>query len=352
MSLEIFWFCLIAVLWGGYFLLEGFDFGVGILLPFLPRDEDERSTMLKTIGPVWDGNEVWLVVAAGATFAAFPAWYATMFSGFYLALLLVLVVLVVRVVSFEWREKSDDPRWRTAWRWANTVGSIGAPFVWGVALASLVHGVPLDASGDYTGNILDLFSPYTVLAGIAVVALFALHGSTFLALRTRGDLHARADAAARRLAVPVAIGVGAMLAWTVAVGVDRNDKNVFPPVLPAALGVAALVAAALFAVRQRSGRAFVATGLAAVLWVVTIFTTLYPRVLVSHPSFSNSLTMSGAASAHYALSVITVVAAILTPVVLLYQGWTYHVFRARLGGEPPAGSVEAPAPTAAGSPTG
>jgi cytochrome d ubiquinol oxidase subunit II len=352
-TLQIFWFCLIGVLWGGYFLLEGFDFGVGMLLPFLPRDEDERGTMLETIGPVWDGNEVWLVVAGGATFAAFPAWYATMFSGFYLALLLVLVLLIVRVVSFEWREKSDDPRWRTTWRWANTVGSIGAPFIWGVALANLVHGVPLNSSGDYSGNILDLFSAYTVLAGIAVVALFALHGATFLALRTRGDLRTRAVAASRRLAIPVAVVVGAMLAWTVAVGVDRNDKSVFPPVLPAALGAAALVAAIVFVARQRSGAAFVATGLATVLWVATIFTTLYPRVLVSHPTFSNSLTMSGAAAAHYALSVITVVAAVLTPVVLLYQGWTYHVFRARLGGEPLAiGPVEPLERRPTGTPTG
>jgi cytochrome bd ubiquinol oxidase subunit II len=333
MSLEIFWFCLIAVLWGGYFFLEGFDFGVGILLPFLPRNERERSTMLETVGPVWDGNEVWLVVAAGATFAAFPAWYATMFSGFYLALLLVLVLLIVRVVSFEWRERGDSPRWRRTWQWANTVGSIGAPFVWGVALANLVHGVPLDSDGDYSGNVLDLFSVYTVLAGVATVALFALHGAAFLALRTRGDLHGRAVAATRRLSVPVALLVCAVLAWTVAVGVDRNEKDVFPPILPAALGAAALVLAVVFAMRDRNGWAFVSTGLAAVLWVATIFTTLYPRVLVSHPSFSNSLTISGAAAAHYALSVITVVAAILTPVVLLYQGWTYHVFRARLGGE-------------------
>src|SRR5213082_2655402 len=159
-----------------------------MLLPFVGRDEDERGILLETIGPVWDGNEVWLVVAGGATFAAFPAWYATMFSGFYLALLLILVCLIVRVVSFEWREKSENPRWRTTWRWANTVGSIGAPFVWGVALANLVHGVPLDSKGDYGGNVLDLFDAYTVLAGIAVVALFALHGASFLALRTRGEL--------------------------------------------------------------------------------------------------------------------------------------------------------------------
>jgi cytochrome d ubiquinol oxidase subunit II len=353
MSLEIFWFCLIAVLWCGYFFLEGFDFGVGMLLPFLPRDERERSTMFETIGPVWDGNEVWLVVAAGATFAAFPAWYATMFSGFYLALLLVVVLLIVRVVSFEWREKSDHPRWRATWRWANTVGSVGAPFVWGVALANLVHGVPLNSDGDYSGNVLDLFSVYTVLAGIATVALFALHGAAFLTLRTRDDLRTRASAATRRLSVPVALVVGAVLAWTVAVGVDRNEKDVFPPILPAALGVAALVLAVVFSMRDRNGWAFVATGLAAVLWVATIFTALYPRVLVSHPSFSNSLTISGAAAAHYALSVITVVAAILTPVVLLYQGWTYHVFRARLGGGGPVSEpLEALEHRAAGTPTG
>src|SRR6188472_3864867 len=167
MDLATIWFVLIAVLWSGYFVLEGFDFGVGMLLPVLPRDEAERSTMFESIGPVWDGNEVWLVIAGGATFAAFPAWYATMFSGFYLALLLILVLLIVRVVSFEWRERSDSPRWRTVWRWANTVGGIGAAFVWGVALANLVHGVPLNASHEFTGDFFDLLNPYTILAGLA-----------------------------------------------------------------------------------------------------------------------------------------------------------------------------------------
>src|SRR3954469_22934041 len=192
MDLETLWFCLIAFFWAGYLMLEGFDFGVGMLLPFLPRDESERGTMLETIGPFWDGNEVWLVVVAGATFAAFPTWYATMFSAFYLALLLILVLLIVRVLSFEWRERSDNPRWRAAWRWANTVGSVGAAFVWGVALANLVHGVPLSSKGDFTGNVLDLFSAYTVLAGISVVALFALHGGVYLTLRTSGELCERA----------------------------------------------------------------------------------------------------------------------------------------------------------------
>src|SRR6187402_2333254 len=188
MDLQLFWFILIGVLWAGYFLLEGFDFGVGMLLPFLPRNERERDTMFGTIGPVWDGNETWLVVAGGATFAAFPAWYATMFSGLYLALLLVLFFLIIRVVSFEWREKSESPRWRGVWTWANTIGSAGAALIWGVGLACLVHGLPIDSQGEYAGGFWDLFTPYTMFAGIAVVLLFAFHGATFLTLRIAGDL--------------------------------------------------------------------------------------------------------------------------------------------------------------------
>ena len=165
MSLETLWFVLIAVLWAGYFMLEGFDFGVGMLLPFVPRDDEEQSAMLRTIGPVWDGNEVWLVVAGGATFAAFPAWYATMFSGFYLALLLVLFFLIIRVLSFEWRTKAQSARWRTVWTWANTVGSLGASLVWGVGLSALLYGVPINSSGDFSGDFADLFTPTPCSAG-------------------------------------------------------------------------------------------------------------------------------------------------------------------------------------------
>src|SRR3954466_619717 len=341
MGLEEFWFVLIAVLWSGYFLLEGFDFGVGMLLPFLPRDERERSLMFESIGPVWDGNEGWLVVAAGATFAAFPAWYATMFSGFYLALLAILVLLIVRVVSFEWREKHDTPRWRATWLWANTIGSAGAAFIWGVALANLVHGLPLNSSHVFTGDFLDLFSPYTVFAGLALVAIFAAHGATYLTLRLSGDFCARAAAMGRRLSVPAALpGIGsrawarvAIVAWTVAVAHDRNSRGILATAVPAALTAIVLIAAAVLTRARRSGWAFAGTGLAAVGFVATIFTGLYPRVLVSHPTFANSLTIANAASGHYALQVITVVAAICTPLVLLYQGWTYHVFRKRLGGE-------------------
>jgi cytochrome bd ubiquinol oxidase subunit II len=333
MGLEEFWFGLIAVLWGGYFLLEGFDFGVGMLLPVLPRDERERGLMFESIGPVWDGNEVWLVVAAGATFAAFPAWYATMFSGFYIALLLILVLLIVRVVSFEWREKHDTPRWRATWLWANTIGSAGAAFIWGVALANLVHGVPLDSSHVFTGDFLDLFSAYTVFAGLAVVAIFAAHGATYLTLRLSGDFCKRAAAMGRRLSVPAALLGIAIVAWTVAVAHDRNSRGILPTAVPAALTASALILAAVLSRARRSGWAFAATGLGAIGFVATIFTGLFPRVLVSHPEFGNSLTIANAAAGHYALQVITIVAAIFTPLVLLYQSWTYYVFRKRLGGE-------------------
>jgi cytochrome d ubiquinol oxidase subunit II len=331
MDLQLFWFGVIGFFWAGYFVLEGFDFGVGMLLPFLPRDERERGTMFETIGPVWDGNEVWLVVVGGATFAAFPAWYASMFSGFYLALLIVLGCLIVRVLSFEWREKGESPRWRTVWLWANALGSFGASMIWGVALSNLLYGVPLDGNGDFTGTFWDLFSPYTVVAGLAVVLVFAYHGATFLTLRTTGALLERAQRAARQLSAPALVAGGVFLVWTIVVAVDRNDKNVFPPVLPAALAIAALALSAVFVFARRSALAFALTALGIVLAVATLFTSLYPRVMVSSPDFGNSLTVDNSSSAHYTLVVLTVVALIATPVVLLYQGWSYHVFRHRLG---------------------
>src|SRR5262245_22080204 len=338
MDLQTLWFVLIAVLWSGYFLLEGFDFGVGMLLPFLPRDERQRGTMLSAIGPFWDGNEVWLVTAGGATFAAFPAWYATMFSGFYIALVAVLFFLIIRVVSFEWYSKSETPRWRRIWTWANALGSFGASLIWGVGLANLVYGVPINSSGDFSGDFWDLFSWYTVLAGVAVVLVFCFHGASYLTIRTAGDLCERAGRAARRLGVPAAAAGVAFFVATVAVAVDRNDKDVFPPVLPAALGIAAIVLGLAFALTRRSGWSFAMTAIAAVAVTATLFTSLYPRVMVSSTDFASSLTVDGAASADYTLKVMSVVALIFVPLILLYQGWTYRVFRARVGGEPPPAS--------------
>jgi cytochrome bd ubiquinol oxidase subunit II len=340
MTLEILWFCLLAFFWTAYFVLEGFDFGVGMLLPVLGRSEADRRTMFESIGPLWDGNEVWLVIAGGVTFAAFPVWYATMFSGFYLALLLILALLIVRVLSFEWRGKAETLGWRSFWTWMNTIGSVGAPLLWGIALASLLQGVPIDSDQNYAGDFGDLFSVYTILAGIAVCLLFALHGAVFLTLRTLGDLRARALRTATLLA-PVAAVVGAaFLVWTLVVAGDVNDKGVFPGILPVAVAAVAVVAAVLLVRAANERWAFVATATAIGAVVVTLFVSLYPRVMVSDPEFGNSLTIDNASSAHYSLTVMTVVAAVLLPIVLLYQAWTYHVFRARLGGEDVGTPVE------------
>jgi cytochrome bd ubiquinol oxidase subunit II len=339
-TLEILWFALLCFLWTGYFVTEGFDFGVGMLLPVLGKEEGDRQRMFESIGPLWDGNEVWLVIAGGATFAAFPVWYATMFSGFYLALLLILLLLIVRVLSFEWRAKADSPRWKAVWTWMNTIGSVGAPLLWGIALASLLHGVPIASDQSFAGDFGDLFTGYTILAGIAVCLLFALHGAVFLSLRTLGDLRGRAQHTASRLAPAAAIVGAGFLVWTLVVARDVNDKGVFPGILPVAVAAVAAFAA-IFLVRAGKERwAFAATATTIVAVVVTLFVSLYPRVMVSDPQFANSLTIDNASSADYSLKVMTVVAAVLVPVVLLYQAWTYHVFRARLGGEDAGSPVD------------
>jgi cytochrome d ubiquinol oxidase subunit II len=237
-------------------------------------------------------------------------------------------------VSFDWRGRGAGERWNRRWRWASTASSVGAPFLWGVGLAALLHGVPLNGDQTFAGDVGDVFSVYTVLVGVATVLLFAFHGATFLTLRLGGALGERSAALARRLALPAALVVAGTLAWTVGVAIERNDRGLLGVVVPAAAGAVAVVAAALLSGARRPGWAFAATAVSAAMVVATIFTGLYPRVIVSHPDAANSLTIADAAAAHYALSVITVVAAVCTPVVLLYQGWAYHVFRARVGGAP------------------
>ena len=337
MSLETLWFCLIAGFWAAYLMLEGFDFGVGMLLPVIGRDTTERSELLGTVGPVWDANEVWLVIVGGATFAAFPDWYATMFSGFYQALLLVLLLLMVRVVSFEWTGRREGDRWQARWLWANTLCSLLIPLVWGIALANLVGGVPLNSSGEFVGSFSDLFSPFTVAAGLTFVCLSALNGAVFLQLKLVGDLRARAVDASRRLAIPVVALTVIVVSWTVFVSTDANHKSAFPAALVGALAALAVALGGYFGARGVSRRAFAAVAIGIILVTATIFVSLYPRVLVSNPDFGNSLTIQGASSSHYALQVITVVAVIVAPIVLIYQGWTYHVLRRRLapGSEPP-----------------
>jgi cytochrome d ubiquinol oxidase subunit II len=332
------WFWILFVLWSLYFVTEGFDFGVGMLLPILGRSEEDRRTMIQSIGPVWDGNEVWLVIAGAATFAAFPVWYATMFSGFYVALLLLLILLITRIVSFEWRSKADSRAWRSFWTWVNAIASLGIPLIWGIALSSLLHGVPISSAQEYTGTFWDLFTAYTVFAGLALVALSALHGAVYLGLRTDGDLRARAERAAARIAVPAALVGAAFLIWTLVVGIDKNDQSVFPGIIVVVLAAVAAVAAVILTRLRREGLAFIATGATIALAVATLFTELYPRVMVSSTSFGNSLTTTNSSSGHYTLVVISIFTLVLLPVILLYQGWAYHVFRARLGQVQPASS--------------
>ena len=329
MTLQNLWFALIAVLWCGYFLLEGFDFGVGVLMFRVGRTEAERGALLRTIGPVWDGNEVWLLVAGGATFAAFPEWYATLFSGFYLALLLILVALIVRVVAIEYRNKESDPAWRTRWDWAHSIAAIVPALLWGVAFGNIVRGVPIDAAHEYTGSFFTLLNPYAILGGLTTLSIFTLHGAVFLAVKTSGQLRVRARQQVRWLGPIAAACAVAFLTWTLVRLGSSADR------FGATLAVAALAAAALlgglFATwRHRDGWAFVGTALAIVAATATLFIALHPDVMPSSTDPAFSLTVANASSSHYTLIVMSWVALIFTPLVLLYQGWTYWVFRARV----------------------
>jgi cytochrome d ubiquinol oxidase subunit II len=337
LNLETLWFVLIGVMWTGYFFLEGFDFGVGVLMPFLGRDDTDRRVVINTIGPVWDGNEVWLIVAGGATFAAFPEWYATLFSGFYLALFLILAALIFRGVAFEFRGKDRNPKWRAWWDRAIFWGSAVPALLWGVAFANILRGVPIDANHEWVGSFFDLLNPYALLGGLTSFLLFTLHGGVFLTLRTEGELRDRARRIAKTLAVPAAVAVLGFLMWTF-FNTRESDRSV-PGGLPLAgvaghlLRPAAIVAVAVviwLLSKKLDGWAFVATGLSIVLVMATIFVDLYPRVMPSSLGPANDLTIWNASSAHYTLKVMTIVALVFTPLVLAYQGWTYWVFRKRV----------------------
>jgi len=324
MDLALVWFILIAVLWTGYLVLEGFDFGVAMLLPFVAKDDNGRRVALNTIGPVWDGNEVWLLTAGGATFAAFPEWYATLFSGFYLPLLLILVALIVRAVAIEYRGKIDDASWRRRWDWAIIASAWIPSILWGVAFANIIRGVPIDATSTYTGNFFTLLNPFALLGGVTTLALFLSHGAIFLALKTGGEIRVKAEGLAKRLSLGAVVVAGVWAVWAqVAYSVTWTW---------AAVGVAAIALAGAwwFSLKGRFGRAFIASAVAIVAAVVLIFGSLYPDVMPSTTDAAFSLTVANASSTHYTLTVMTWVAGFLTPVVLAYQAWTYWVFRRRL----------------------
>ncbi|MGQ7295907.1 cytochrome d ubiquinol oxidase subunit II [Quadrisphaera sp. KR29] len=337
MDLQLVWFLLIAVLWAGYLVLEGFDFGVGVLVPVLARDERERRQVINTIGPVWDGNEVWLIVAGGATFAAFPEWYATLFSGFYLPLLAILLALIVRGVAFEYRGKVDSPAWRQRWDACLVVGSLLPALLWGVAFSDIVAGVPLDADHRFTGTLLTLLGPYALLGGLTTLGLFVLHGALFLQLRTLGPVRERARVLAGRLSVPVLVVAGAWALWT---QLAHGEGWTWAAVGVAAAALAVVVVAVP---RGREGVAFAATCAVVVSAVVLIFGSLFPDVMPSSTDPAHSLTIRNASSTHYTLVVMTWVAAALLPLVLAYQAWSLWVFRHRLSVEHiPVPAVPAP----------
>ena len=342
MELTTVWFCLIAVLWVVYFALEGFDFGVGMLLPVLGREERERRVLINTIGPVWDGNEVWVLVAGGATFAAFPEWYATLFSGFYLPLLLILVALIVRGVAFEYRAKRDDPTWRARWDLAIFWGSLLPAVLWGVAFGNIVRGVPIDADLEYVGGFFNLLNPYALLGGLTTLLLFLTHGAMYVALKTDGPIRREARALATRLGLVAALVAVLFLVWT---QVDTGSVASGVLFVLAALALLAGVAAAGAA---REGWAFLGTFVTIVLAVAGLFVALFPDVMPTSLADGTSLTTTNAAATTYTLKIMTGVAVVFTPIVLVYQGWTYWVFRKRisvhhipeavLAGERPAGS--------------
>lgn len=325
MELHDVWFVLIAVLWIGYFFLEGFDFGVGVLTKLLARNRPEKRVLINTIGPVWDGNEVWLLSAGGATFAAFPEWYATLFSGFYLPLLVILVCLIVRGVAFEYRAKRPEESWQRNWETAIFWTSLLPAFLWGVAFANIVRGVKIDSELEYVGNVADLFNPYALLGGLVTLSLFTFHGTAFIGLKTVGDIRERARKLALRIGLVTAVLALVFLLWTQA---DKGDTTSLVALIVA---VTALVAALAAAQAGREGWAFALSGLTIVAAVAMLFLTLFPNVMPSSLNADWNLTVTNASSSPYTLKIMTWCAGIATPVVLLYQGWTYWVFRKRIG---------------------
>jgi cytochrome bd ubiquinol oxidase subunit II len=331
MHLSDLWFIAIALLWAGYFVLEGFDFGVGILLPVLGKDNTRRRVLINAIGPVWDGNEVWLLTAGGATFAAFPEWYAAMFSSFYLPLLLILVALIIRGVAFEYRGKREGNGWRRGWDLCIFLGSLVPAILWGVAFGNVLRGIKLDSAHIYAGDFIDLLNPYALLGGLATLTLFTLNGAVFLALKTDGPVRDDANRVARVAGLAAIVAGGGFLAWTEAsYRAPGHGGTGAASIALAAIAAVALIGAVAANAVRREGWAFAATAVAIASVTAALFTALYPNVLPSSLNAAYSLTTANAASTAKTLMVMTVVAGIFLPFVLLYQGWTYWIFRKRI----------------------
>ena len=332
MTLQTVWFLLIAVLWIGYFILEGFDFGVGMLLKQVSSNEADRRAVLTTLGPLWDGNEVWLLVAGGATFAAFPEWYATLFSGFYLPLFLILVGLIVRGVALEYRSKYGKAQWRQRWDIAIVISSAIPALLWGVAFSNIVKGVPIEKVNghlEYTGGFFNLLNPYALLGGVVTLTVFLTHGAIFLSLKTVGEIRNKARTLVTRYGLVAAVAAVAYLVWTISLLPEKKSIVLILSALVAVFWLAALG----MNLKGREGWAFIFSSLAIVSFVSDLFNALYPRVMPSSISKAFDLTITNASSTDYTLKTMTVVALIMTPLVLIYQGWTYWVFRKRVSAD-------------------
>lgn len=330
MDLAYLWFWLIAFFFIGYFVLDGFDFGVGMTLPFLGRDDVSRRQVINTIGPIWDLNETWLIVAGACLFASFPEWYASLFSGFYLPLLIILLALILRGVSFEYRHQRPDAAWKARFDNMIVIGSAVPAFLWGVAFGNIVQGVPLDASHVYVGTFFTLLNPYALLVGATTLLLFFLHGVYFVGLKTDGPVHEQARKLAARASVPTVLVSAATVVWTIVIAAGREAPVLWLVIGAGAVAAVALIASVLFSLRDREGRAFAAGVVTVLSAVVMLFAALFPYVLPSTLADANSLTIENASSTPYTLQIMSWTALVALPLVIAYQAWTYWVFRKRV----------------------
>lgn len=332
MELSTLWFFIVGVFLVGYFVLDGFDFGVGMTLPFLGKDDTDRRVIINTIGPVWDLNETWLIVAGACLFAAFPEWYATMFSGFYLALLLILVALILRGVSFEYRHQGKGEKWTGSFDRMIIFGSVLPPLLWGTAFASLLQGVPIEplegGGWVYTGTLLDLLTPYALLGGVTLTLLCFVHGAVFVALKTDGEIRARARALATKVGLAAIVAGAVFLGWTIMLRLDHEYLGLM--IVLAGAAAATLILAWVSNLRGREGWAFAGNAAAIAFALLTIFMGMFPNVMISSIDPAYTMSIAGAASSQGTLQLMSWVALFTMPLVLLYQGWTYWIFRKRI----------------------
>ncbi|MGY3779193.1 cytochrome d ubiquinol oxidase subunit II [Isobaculum melis] len=327
-SLQLLWFALIGVLFSGFFFLEGFDFGVGMSTRFLAKNRAERDQIVHTIGPVWDGNEVWLLTAGGAMFASFPGWYAAVFSGYYLILFAILFGLIIRGVSFEFREKMDTQKGRNFWDWTLFIGSLLPPFFFGLLFTSMVQGMPLDADGNMMATFTDYFTPFSIVGAVAVTLLCLLHGLNYIRLKTAGDIRVRAEKMAQKLYILLFVGLVAF-AGLMYVSTDFFTVHPVSTLILLVVIIVLSVLATFGAYKGKEWLSFLTSGLTLMAVVALLFFGLFPRVMVGQESIYDLLIVN-ASSSPYTLKLMTWISLSILPFVLAYQGWTYYIFRKRV----------------------